>query len=157
MKFMLNAFLDTFPTKSNLIVALGEDNNCALCSNKETLQHVLDNGKTMLDQGRYTWRQNFVLRIIMTPLNLLKDVRNQSWSFYCNLAGLKNADTIVPPDILPTQQRPDLVLINEISNSIIIIELTITFEQNIHKDHEHNKLNKYASPISELQEQSSVS
>ena len=135
------------------LVAWGKRINtkCALCGNKETLQHVLNNCKTMLDQGRYTWRHNSVLRIIM---DTLKDVSDQSWSlFYCDLAGAKKiAGTTIPPDILPTQQRPDLVLINESSKSIIIIELTIPFEQNIHKAHER-KLNKYAGLTSDLQEQ----
>ena len=76
-----------------------------------------------------------------------------SWSFHCDLAGAKKiAGTTIPPDILPTQQRPDLVLINESPKSIIIIELTVPFEQNIHKAHER-KLNKCAGLTSDLQEQ----
>ena len=59
----------------------------------------------------------------------------------------------IPPDILPTQQRPHFVLINESSKSIIIIERTVPFEQNMHKAYEH-KLNKYAGLTSDLQEQS---
>ena len=63
----------------------------------------------MLDQCRYTWRHNSIFRIIM---DTLKDVSDQSWSFYCDLAGAKKiAGTTVSPDILPTQQKPDLVLI----------------------------------------------
>ena len=63
----------------------------------------------MLDQGRYTRRHNSVPRIIM---DTLKDVSDQSWSSYCDLAK-KIAGTMTPPDILPTHQRPDQVLINE--------------------------------------------
>ena len=104
----------------------------------------------MLDQDRYTWRHNSVLRIIM---DTLKDVSDQSWSFYCDLAGAKKIESAtIPPDILPTQQRPDLVLINDSSKSIIIIELTVPFEQNIHKAQER-KLNKCAGLTSDLQEQ----
>ena len=56
---------------------------------------------------------------------------------YCDLAGAKKmAGTTIPLDILPTQQRPDLVLINDSSKSIIIIELTVPSEQNIHNVHE---------------------
>ena len=60
--------------------------------------------------------------------------------------------TTIPPDILPAQQRPNLVLINECSKSIIIIELTVPFEQSIHKAHER-KLNRYAGLTSDVQEQ----
>ena len=105
---------------------------------------MLNNCNTMLHQGRYTWHHNSVHFIIM---DTLKDVSDQSWSFYCDLAGTKKiASTTIPPDILPIQQRPNLVLINESSKSIIIIELTVPFEQNIHKAQER-KLNMWASPV----------
>ena len=44
------------------------------------------------------------------------------------------------------------MLINESSKLIIIIELTVPFEPNIHKAHEH-KHNKYAGLTSDLREQ----
>ena len=104
----------------------------------------------MLDQGRYTWRHNSVLRII---LDSLQYVSAPSWKIYCDLEGAsKIAGTTIPPDILPTQQRPDLVLINPTSKSIIIIELTIPYEQNINSAH-NRKLNKYAGLTSDLREQ----
>ena len=105
-----NSFLDTLPTKNNLS-CWGKRSNtkCDLCGRKETLQHVINNCRIMLDQGRYTWRHNSVLRII---LDSLQDVSAPSWKIYCDLEGAsKIAGTTIPPDILPTQQRPDLVLI----------------------------------------------
>ena len=103
----------------------------------------------MLDQGRYTWRHNSVLRKIM---DALKNIKDHSWKIYCDLSdATKTAGTTIPPEILPTQQRPDLVLINESSNSIVIIELSIPFEANIRKAHEY-KENRYASLVSDLQE-----
>lgn len=151
MKFMLNAFLDTLPTKNNLS-RWGKRLNtkCSLCGNKETLQHVLNNCKLMLDQGRYTWRHNSVLRKI---LDTLKDTCDASWKIYCDLAGAnKIAGTTIPPDILPTQQRPDIVLVNASSKSAIVIELTVPFECNIHSAHDR-KMNKYAGLKEDLQEQ----
>ena len=150
MKFMLNSFADTLPTKNNLS-RWGKrcNSKCSLCGNNETLHHVLNNCKTMLDQGRYTWRHNIVLRKIM---DALKDIKDHSWKIYCDLSdATKTAGTTIPPEILPTQQRPDLVLINESSNSIVIIELSIPFEANIRKAHEY-KENRYASLVNDLQE-----
>ena len=73
-----------------------------LFGSKETLQHVLNNCETMLDQGP------------------LKEVSNQSRSFNSDLAPIS-------PDIFPTQQRPNFVLINESSKSVfIIIELFLS-------------------------------
>ena len=151
MKFVLNSFSDTLPTKNNLS-RWGKRSNskCSLCGNNETLMHVLNNCKIMLDQGRYTWRHNSVLRTIKDSL---KNITDHSWKIYCDLAdATKTAGTTIPPEILPTQQRPDLVLINEGSKSIVIIELSIPFEQNIQKAHVY-KENKYASLVSDLQEQ----
>jgi hypothetical protein len=151
MKFMLNSFLDTLPTKNNLS-RWGKRINtkCDLCGYKETLQHVLNNCKVMLDQGRYTWRHDSVLRIIMDTFT---DVCDPAWKVYCDLAGAtKIAGTTIPPDIMPTQQRPDLVFVNDSSKSIIIFELTIPFEQNIQAAHDR-KINKYAGLTSDLREQ----
>ena len=105
----------------------------------------------MRDQGRYTWRHNSVLHIINDSL---REIRDPSWTFYCDLTGTnKVAGTTIPPDILATQQRPDLVLVNRVSKSIIIFELTISFEQNIRDAHDR-KANKYSSLVMDLQEQS---
>ena len=41
-----------------------------------------------------------------------------------------------------------MVLITESSKSIIIIELTVPFEQNIHKAHYERKVNEYAARAS---------
>ena len=85
-------------------------------------------------------------------MDALKDIKDHSWKIYCDLSdATKTAGTTIPPEILPTQQRPDLVLINESSNSIVIIELSIPFEANIRKAHEY-KENRYASLVSDLQE-----
>ena len=152
MKFMINSFLDTLPTKNNLSRwGKNMSTNCLLCSKKETLRHVLNHCQVMLDQGRYTWRHNSVLRIIH---DTFKEIADPSWTLYCDLTGTtKVAGTTIPPDILATQQRPDLVLLNRTSKSIIIIELTIPFDQNIPTAHDY-KTNKYSSLILDLGEQS---
>ena len=115
---MLNIFLDNLSTKNNLS-RWGKRINakCIPCGYKETLQHVLNNCHTKFDQGRYTWHHNSVLCIIM---DTLKDVSDQSWNFYCDLTGAKKKKKkqaprflLIPPDILPTQQTPSLLLINE--------------------------------------------
>jgi hypothetical protein len=104
----------------------------------------------MLDQGRYTWRHNSVLRII---LDTLQDVSAPSWKIYCDLEGAaKIAGTTIPPDILPTQQRPDLVLINLATKSIVVFELTIPYDRNIDAAH-NRKLDKYAGLKGDLGEQ----
>ena len=104
----------------------------------------------MLDQGRYTWRHNAVLRII---LDNFSDLSDPAWKVYCYLLGTtKIAGTTIPPDIIPTKQRPDLVFVNDSSKTIVIFELTVPFEQNIEAAHV-KKSNKYSGLTSDLQEQ----
>ena len=57
VKLMLNSFLD--------ILSQPKNTKCSLCGNKKAPQHVLNNCNAMLYQGRYSWRQKYVLRIII--------------------------------------------------------------------------------------------
>ena len=41
----------------------------------------------------------------------------------------------IPPDILTTQQRPDLIILDRQTKSITILELTCSFEKNIEAAH----------------------
>ncbi len=100
----------------------------------------------MLEQGRYTWRHNSVLRSI---LDGLKQICHPSWTIYCDLAGAtKVAGTTIPPNILNT---PDMVIVNRNSKTIVIIELTIPSEQIIRNAHDR-KIDRYSSLILDLQE-----
>ena len=48
----------------------------------------------------------------------------------------------IPPDLMVTSQRPDIVIIEKPSKKAHIFELTVPFETNIHKEHEY-KQGKY--------------
>ena len=56
----------------------------------------------------------------------------------------------IPPDILPTSDRPDLVVINRVKKSISIFELTVPYEANIRRNHQY-KCHKYIPLILILQ------
>ena len=65
LSFAINSSIDTLPTFRNLkLWGKKMSSNCKLCGNTQTLLHVLAGCKTMLDQGRYTWRHNCVLNHI---------------------------------------------------------------------------------------------
>ena len=90
---MLNAFLDTLLTKTTfnawekeVIVSVfsvvtktenktKQKNKTKTKKQKNHLQHVLNNCKTMLDPCRYTWPHNSVLHI-----NIMDTLRDQSWN-----------------------------------------------------------------------------
>jgi hypothetical protein len=148
LQFVLNASTDSLPTLANLgRWRLRSFNNikCPLCQNSQTLHHVLNFCKTMLDQGRYTWRHDSVLAYLASLFKNLENVK-----IYSDL-GCKKGETIttVPPEVLPTSQRPDLVIYWLNLKKICIIELTIPFETNIQNSHQ-KKVNKYASLVHDL-------
>ena len=65
LSFAINSSIDTLPTFRNLeLWGKKMSSNCKLCGNTQTLLHVLAGCKTILDQGRYTWRHNCVLNHI---------------------------------------------------------------------------------------------
>jgi len=55
----------------------------------------------------------------------------------------------IPPDILITSDRPDLVILSRKNKSISIFELTVPFENNIKPDHQY-KCHKYAQLVIDL-------
>ena len=55
-------------------------------------------------------------------------------------------------DILPTPQRPDLVLSSTTKKEVVIVELTVPFEPNIEARHT-DKCNKYASLTTDIKDQ----
>ena len=57
----------------------------------------------------------------------------------------------IPPEVIVTSSRPDLVIHYPEANVIKIIELTVPFETNIEKEHTY-KTNKYATLIQDIED-----
>jgi len=55
----------------------------------------------------------------------------------------------VPPDIVATSQKPDIVLFWPTDKKVTLFELSVPFEPNITKAHQI-KLNRYASLVSDI-------
>jgi len=147
-KFLTNACIDTLPTNSNLLRWKKRNSPaCKLCGNKETLLHVLNNCKLMLNQGRYTWRHNSVLNFIY---NALKP-KESNLEFHVDLPGSLTGISTIPIDIVITLQRPDLVIIDRKKNKVYVIELTIPFDINVNDAHKR-KSNKYENLVNDIKE-----
>ena len=115
---------------------------CYLCKqmgkfNKGTLHHILNNCPYMLT--RYDWRHNSILSFITSIL-----IRNneEKAQIYADIEGHKVNSGTIPNNIIQTTQRPDLVIITK--GKIVIVELTVPFESNIHGA-ERRKKDRYAS------------
>ena len=81
-----------------------------------------------LHQGRYTWRHNSVLNHLATTI---LENKPENLEIYSEISGLDINGGTIPPDILVTTSRPDLVLVNREDRKIYLMELTCSFEQNI--------------------------
>ena len=72
MKFVLNAAIDTLPTKVNLKQWGKCVNDKCFCGRRQTLNHILNCCKISLDQGRYTFRHDNILAYISQCLDKSK-------------------------------------------------------------------------------------
>jgi hypothetical protein len=148
-KFAMNACLNTLPTADNL-KRWGKrvDAGCKICgSGKQTLCHVLSSCRISLDQGRYTWRHNSVLR---TMIDFMKPSLRPNLKLFSDLFGHTAGNgNVFPPRIIVTAQKPDLVLIDENAKEIFIMELTCPWDLNVEKSHIY-KEQRYASLVADL-------
>ena len=75
---------------------------------------------------------------------------------YSDLAGFQASHGgTVPPHVLVTNVRPDIVLVNETARKIIIFELTCPWDSNIIRSHTF-KEGKYAPLVADLSQRFSV-
>ncbi len=76
--------------------------------------HVLSDCKLMLDQGRYTWHHEITLNKITEFINQVNDS-----DLIINVDPGEKPWTI-PPDLLVTSDRPDLVVIDMIISKMYL-------------------------------------
>jgi hypothetical protein len=143
-KFAINAGLNTLPSADNL-KRWGKRTSdiCKVCrGGNQTLHHILSSCKTSLEQGRLTFRHDSCLQTIVT---FIEGKLKPEYTLYCDLSGKgTGAGGTLPPHILTTAQRPDLVLVNEVDKSVIVFELSVPWDSNVDTAHNY-KLNKYSS------------
>ena len=68
---------------------------------------------------------------------------------YADLPGHTVTGGTLPPNIVPTAQRPDIIIINNTKKAVHIIELTSPFENNIQKAHDL-KMSRYENLQSDI-------
>jgi len=171
ISFMLRSVYDVLPSPANLCRwGITDDPGCKLCGERGTLRHVLSACKPALTQGRYRWRHDKVLTVLANivdnerrrkrPAKTNQDFiqfvkagqkpttagtnrvcilhRAQSWELRVDL-GRK----LVFPEIVHTTLRPDMVLWAPLARIIIIVELTVPWEESCDEANER-KTSKYA-------------
>ena len=103
MKFSLNAALDVLPHNANLhLWKKRQDPSCPLCSNHQSLLHVLNNCPVAKHLRRYNTRHDKVLYEIATAVK-------PHLPTLAVMAVDIGEDYAFPLHIVPTDLRPDLV------------------------------------------------
>ena len=144
MKFLLNAQLDTLPTKANLKQWGKRTNENCFCGQKETLNHILNCCKKALDGGRFTFRHDNILAYISSCLD------RDKFTAYVDIDGSKTpAGGTIPPQMLVTNLKPDIVILDKKSKKISIFELTVPNELRIETSHKL-KTEKYQHFLSDI-------
>ena len=119
--FTVRYINNTLPAMKNLPTwDLSSSPDCSFCLMLDSLLHLVAGCSTYLNEGRYTWRRNWVLQFIASTLQTIKGT-----SLLVDLQGL-----VSPSVITGYSLRPDLLL--EVHNKCLyILELTIGYETNL--------------------------
>ena len=150
LPFVLKASTNTLNTPDNLWRwGIKKMANCSLCGNHCTLLHILNYCKISLDQGRFDWRHDSIVKLLATKL---LEGKPATLDLYADIQGYKTNGGTIPANILCTLERPDLVLVEKRSKLIILLELTCSFESNIEAANSRKKL-KYQDLKRDLEAQ----
>ena len=111
------------------------NDSCKMCAkpnfppHKATLMHILNMCETFLGENeRFTWRHDSVLQYITLTL---KECKPDHIQVYADLDGHKVNGSTIPPNIMVTSSRPDLVVVDSSTQpqTVYLFELTICFEK----------------------------
>ena len=146
LSFATRAAIDSLPTPQNLkLWGKRLNGNCSLCNCKGTLAHILNMCTVALQQGRLTYRHNSVLRYVVKEVKKSAEENGMQIDLFADLPGLRVNGGTVPSYIIPTTEKPDVVLCFPEASpvKVVLIELTVPFEPNIRKARER-KEDRYA-------------
>ena len=79
---------------------------CSACLNPKCNVH--------LEQGRFTWRHNSILKTLAEYLSSIK----KNSLIYADIEGFDNPSVITGPD-----DRPDMIVLNNTKDKIYVVEL----------------------------------
>src|SRR6266496_2661260 len=104
--FARRALMRVLPTNSNLHRwgKLSSD-SCPSCAGLETENHILNNCPTSAQQGRYTWRHNAVLKILVQHIQSHLVAGDEIFVDLPDLINPVDLFTNILPDITVVQDR----------------------------------------------------
>lgn len=151
LSFLMRGCADVLPSFANLR-RWGKvlSDRCALCPWRETTHHVLNCCKKARDQERFNLRHDSILQHVVKQIL----AGNPEKRVIADLEGHRLPDGgTVPPELMVTNLRPDLVLIDPITDDIELFDLTSCAdrEENINGAR-IRKSTKYAPLVADLEQ-----
>ena len=171
--FLIKSTYDVLPSPANLVRWKVTDDDRCRCGEYGTLRHALSGCKMGLEGGRYTWRHDQVLKVIVEALKgKLEEInkgklpkKNEQGEVRFHLAGKgpskrvgertkgvdkrwegasnweidTDLDKMLIFPIVPTLQRPDIVIWNKEKKVVHLLELTVPWESNLGKAEERKE------------------
>ena len=161
LQFLMKSVYDLLPTPANKNVWFNtQEYSCKLCAGRGTLNHILNGCRVALQQGRYRWRHDKVLKVISYWIEEKrklaskvkkkrkrqiefvkaggkeKKTRNYSDSYLDSAKDWRllvdlGRQLKIPAYIATTSLRPDMIIFSEHTRQIAIIELTVPSEDRI--------------------------
>ncbi len=154
IKFLIQAVYDVLPSPSNLhIWSKVESPACPLCFRRGTLEHILSCCTKALGEGWYRWRHYQVLKAIVEGVEWAKHSRPSKQTFIRAgeqprpaaktsagiLATASDWQLLVdleqqlkfPNRIVTTTFRPNVVLLSESTKQVVLLELTVPWEDRL--------------------------
>ncbi len=180
IKFLIQGVYDVLPSPSNLCIwGKIETSACPLCSKIGTLEHILSSCSKALGEGRYRWRHDQVLKSIAEAISKgIKDSRHtqatakaihfiregqkpEKASKNCSVGLLSTArdwamtvdlerQLKIPTHITQSKLRPDIILVSEATKQLILLELTVPWEERMEEAQER-KREKYQELVEDCQ------
>ncbi|XP_053176235.1 uncharacterized protein LOC128359949 [Scomber japonicus] len=175
IKFLIQSVYDVLPSPSNLFLwGKVEAPSCTLCQGRGTLEHILSSCPRALGDGRYRWRHDQVLKAVAESIHCAVDYSKRlppprhgkafvkagekpppqpkaqtgllgtakDWQLRVDLG----KQLKFPVSILKTSLRPDIVLQSESSKQVIMLELTVPWEERM-EEASGRKREKYAELV----------
>ncbi|KAK7913726.1 hypothetical protein WMY93_013937 [Mugilogobius chulae] len=181
IKFLIQSVYDVLPTPSNLFRwGLADTPQCPLCQKAGSLEHILSCCPRALADGRYRWRHDQVLKAIADAITsgIISSKHQQPTKLQITfvragekphqrrekggalLASARDWQLKVdlgkqlkfPESIAETTLRPDMVLLSETTRQVLLLELTVPWEDRIEEAFERKRA-KYRELVNQCRSQ----
>ena len=115
LSFVIRDSCDCLPTPSILVRwGYSLSHSCPLCNGPHcNVHHVLNCCPTALSDGRYTWQHDQVLSKVYSFLSKFLPSAAKLFVDLPNHRACESPPATVPPDIVVTTARPDIVILHD--------------------------------------------